>query len=197
MKNMKKMLLLSLMTLSVLGVSYAVDAEEQMPSENQPVEEKKTEVKQPVEKTIYGHDEMIILPQLGNMLVHAKLDTGAKTASLNALDLKIFTKNKEKWVRFQVESGKKYYEFPIKRMSRIKKRSGELDSFEAETSAERPVIELEICMGDQRRKLEVNLTDRSHFIFPVLIGKIGLTKLKAIVDPSVSKLTTPTCPTVK
>lgn len=191
------MLLLSLMTLSVLGVSYAVDAEEQMPSENQPVEEKKTEVKQPVEKTIYGHDEMIILPQLGNMLVHAKLDTGAKTASLNALDLKIFTKNKEKWVRFQVESGKKYYEFPIKRMSRIKKRSGELDSFEAETSAERPVIELEICMGDQRRKLEVNLTDRSHFIFPVLIGKIGLTKLKAIVDPSVSKLTTPTCPTVK
>lgn len=197
MKNMKKMLLLSLIMLPVFGMSYAAEAEELKPSDSQPVDEQKAEVKPQVVKTIYGHDEMIILPQLGNMTLHAKLDTGAKTASLNALDLKIFTKNKEKWVRFQVENGKKYYEFPIKRMSRIKKRSGELDSPDAETSAERPVIELDICMGEQRRKLEVNLTDRSHFIFPILIGKIGLTKLNAIVDPSVSKVSTPTCPTTK
>ncbi len=198
MKNMKRTLLLSLMMLPVFGVSYAVDVEEQQLLDNQPIiEEKKADVKPIIEKSIYGHDEKVILPQLGNMTLHAKLDTGAKTASLNALDLKIFTKNKEKWVRFQVESGKKYYEFPIKRMSRIKKRSGEIDSPNDSTSAERPVIELEICMGNQKKKLEVNLIDRTHFIFPILIGKIGLTKLKAIVDPSVSKLSTPTCPTTK
>jgi hypothetical protein len=200
MKNMRGMLLLSLMTLPVFGASYAEDAvetAEQKPAEVQVAEEVKVVEKPVVEKKIYGHDEMVILPQLGNMSLHAKLDTGAKTASLNALDLKIFTKNKEKWVRFQVESGKKYYEFPIKRMSRIKKRSGEIDSPNDETSAERPVIELEICMGDQKKKLEVNLTDRAHFTFPILIGKIGLTKLKAIVDPSASKLSTPICPTTK
>lgn len=197
MRNMKKTLLLSFMTLSVVGVSYANNTDEQASSNNQTVEDKKVEQKSIIDKKIYGHDEMIILPQLGNLSLHAKLDTGAKTASLNALDLKIFTKNKEKWVRFQVESGKKYYEFPIKRMSRIKKRSGELTSPEAETSAERPVIELDICMGDQKRKLEVNLTNRSHFTFPILIGKIGLTKFQAIVDPSVSKLSTPICPTTK
>lgn len=197
MKNMKGMLLLSLMTLPVFCMSYAVDTVEKQPMATQSIEEKKVEVKPVIEKTVYGHDEMVILPQLGNMSLHAKLDTGAKTASLNALDLKIFTKNKEKWVRFQVESGKKYYEFPIKRMSRIKKRSNDMCSLDDDTASERPVIELEVCLGDQKKKLEVNLTNRAHFAFPILIGKIGLTKLKAIVDPSASKLSTPTCSTTK
>ncbi|GAA5098524.1 ATP-dependent zinc protease family protein [Wohlfahrtiimonas larvae] len=197
MSNMKKMILLSLVTFSTLAVSYADKQEEQVESGAQAIADEKIEAKPEITKVIYGHDEIVILPQLGNMSLPAKLDTGAKTASLNALDLKIFTKNKEKWVRFQVESGKKYYEFPIKRMSRIKKRSGEIESPDASTSAERPVIELEVCMGDQRKKLEVNLTDRTHFTFPLLIGKIGLTKLKAIVDPSVSKLSKPICPTTK
>lgn len=197
MKNMKRMLLLSLMTLPVLGMSFAVEAETQPVKESSAVEEQKAEEKPMVEKTVYGHDEMVILPELGNMTLHAKLDTGAKTASLSALDLKIFTKNKEKWVRFQVENGKKYYEFPIKRMSRIKKRSGEMLTPDDDTSAERPVIQLEVCMGNQKKKIEVNLVDRSRFNFPFLIGKIGLIKLKAVVDPSASKLSSPTCSATK
>lgn len=170
----------------MFGLGYSLEAEER-------TEEPKVEEKPLVTKTVYGHDETVILPQLGDLVIHAKLDTGAKTASLSAQDLKIFTKNKEKWVRFQLESGKKYYEFPIKRMSRIKKRSGEINVGNDATYSERPVIELEVCLGDQRKKLEVNLTDRSRFKFQFLIGKIGLMKLKAIVDPAEAQLSTPTC----
>lgn len=195
MRNLKGKLLLSLMMLPVLGVSNA-STDEQIVEESTVVEVV-SDAKPVVEKTIYGHDEKVILPQLNDLVVKTKLDTGAATASLNALDLKIFTKKKEKWVRFQLESGKRYYEFPIKRMSRIKKRSGEIDNAGEATFAERPVIELDVCLGEQKKKLEVNLTDRSRFTFPFLIGRIGLVKLKAIVDPSVSKTTTSVCPTTK
>lgn len=191
MKKFQKLLMLSVMAMPVFGVGFSTENKEEVVVE-QPITEKPA-----VKKTIYGHDEIVILPQLGNLEVHAKLDTGAKTASLSAKDLKIFTKNKDKWVRFQLEGSKKHYEFPVKRMSRIKKRSGEIISLEDETYSERPVIELEVCLGNERKKLEVNLTDRSRFKFQFLIGKIGLTKLKAIVDPSAAKLSTPTCPTVK
>lgn len=199
MKNFKRLLQVSALTLPMLSIGYSVEAEEQK-AEEQPVEAPKVEEKPIVKKTIYGHDEDVMLPQLGDLVLHAKLDTGAKTASLSAQDLKIFTKKKEKWVRFQLENGKKYYEFPIKRMSRIKNRSGEIDSSDdgnSSTYSERPVIELELCLGDQRKKLEVNLTDRSRFKFQFLIGRIGLMKLKAIVDPSESKLSTPICSTEK
>ncbi|MGL4673473.1 MAG: hypothetical protein ACRCXK_01295, partial [Wohlfahrtiimonas sp.] len=79
MRNMKRMLLLSLITLPVFGVSYAegaVETAEIKPAESQVAEEVKVVEKPVVEKVIYGHDEMVILPQLGNMSLHAKLDTG-------------------------------------------------------------------------------------------------------------------------
>lgn len=195
MKNFKRLLQVSILTLPMLSIGYSVETDEPKSESETP----KVEEKPVIQKTTYGHDESIILPQLGDLVLHAKLDTGAKTASLSAQDLKIFTKKKEKWVRFQLENGKKYYEFPIKRMSRIKNRSGEIDSTNENSStySERPVIELDVCLGSQRKKLEVNLTDRSRFKFQFLIGKIGLMKLKAIVDPAESKLSTPTCPTAK
>ncbi len=198
MKKAKGLLLLTMMALPMLGNSFASE-EKKEEAEIVETEKEKVEVAKPEkveEKTVYGHDEIIILPEFGNLQIHAKLDTGARTASLSARDLKIFTKNKDKWVRFQLEDSKKTYEFPIKRMSRIKKRAAEMESPD-DTYTERPVIELEVCLGSQRKKLEVNLTDRSRFKFQFLIGKIGLTKLKAIVDPSVAEISTPSCPTVK
>lgn len=149
------------------------------------------------DKNVFGHDEIIILPQLKDLQVHAKLDTGAKTASLSAQDLKLFTKNKETWVRFQLEGKKKSYEFPVKRISRIKKREGEMCSPDDATYTERPVIELQVCLGNQSKTIEVNLEDRSRFDYQLLIGKVGLTELKAIVDPSISEVSKPDCSAVK
>jgi hypothetical protein len=48
----------------------------------------------------------------------------------------------------------------------------------------RPVIELDICMGQARRSIEVNLTDRSAFQYPLLIGSEALKRFDALVDPS-------------
>jgi hypothetical protein len=48
----------------------------------------------------------------------------------------------------------------------------------------RPVIELDICMGTALRSIEVNLTDRSAFQYPLLIGSEALKRFDALVDPS-------------
>lgn len=48
----------------------------------------------------------------------------------------------------------------------------------------RPVIELDICMGSALRSIEVNLTDRSAFQYPLLIGSEALKRFDALVDPS-------------
>ncbi|WP_018123085.1 ATP-dependent zinc protease family protein [Wohlfahrtiimonas chitiniclastica] len=183
MKTISKFLLL----FPLFFAPVLAEEKSDQPTESTPVQ------KPEVVKHVYGHDEQVVLPQLNNIQLHAKLDTGAKTASLSAKEIKIFTKNKEKWVRFQLEKNNKTYEFPIKRMSRIKNREGERMHEGVPTSSERPVIELEICLGNQSKKMEVNLQDRSRFQYPILIGKVGLIKLKAVVDPALSETTQPNC----
>jgi len=39
-------------------------------------------------------------------------------------------------------------------------------------------------MGKTKRSIEVNLTDRSAFQYPLLIGSDALTRFDALVDPS-------------
>jgi hypothetical protein len=80
--------------------------------------------------------------------VAAKLDTGAKTASLSARDIKRFKRNGE-WVRFYLAIDAAHshpIERPLARVSKIKRRAGDYDP-RGKAYTARPVIELDICMG--------------------------------------------------
>ncbi len=48
----------------------------------------------------------------------------------------------------------------------------------------RPMVMLTVCMGRRAEQIEVNLTDRSDFSYPLLIGADALKRLGAVVDPS-------------
>lgn len=138
------------------------------------------------DKTVYGLNEYVSLADL-NLQVAAKLDTGAKTASLSARDIKRFKRDGETWVRFYLaidDAHEHPIERPLARISKIKRRAGDYDPGEGKTYTARPVIELEVCMGKARRNIEVNLTDRSAFQYPLLIGSEALKRLDALVDPS-------------
>ncbi len=138
------------------------------------------------EKTVYGLNEYVSLNDL-DLEVAAKLDTGAKTASLSARDIKRFKRDGETWVRFYLaidEAHEHAIERPLARISKIKRRAGDFDPEEGKTYTARPVIELELCMGKALRTIEVNLTDRSAFQYPLLIGSEALKRLDAVVDPS-------------
>lgn len=51
------------------------------------------------EKNIYGLNEHVYIADI-DMHMSAKLDTGAKTASLSARDIERFKRDGESWVRF-------------------------------------------------------------------------------------------------
>lgn len=138
------------------------------------------------EKTVYGLNEYVQVADI-NIEVAAKLDTGAKTASLSARDIERFKRNGEPWVRFYLaidDSHQHPLEKPLSRISKIKRRSGDVDPDESKSYTARPVIELDICMGKTLQSVEVNLTDRSAFQYPLLIGSEALKSFAALVDPS-------------
>lgn len=137
------------------------------------------------EPTLYGRYEYIKLPEIGETL-KAKMDTGALTASLSAKNIETFTRDGDEWVRFQLATdgaSKKVYEHKVARISKIKSRADE-DDKEEPTSAKRPVVDLEMCLGNVRRTVEVNLTDRSSFNYPLLIGAKALREFGAAVNPA-------------
>ncbi len=122
------------------------------------------------EKTVYGLNEYAKLAGI-DLEVAAKLDTGAKTA----------------WVRFYLAIDTAHshpIELPLARVSKIKRRAGDYDPDEDKNYTARPVIALDICMGSALRSIEVNLTDRSAFQYPLLIGSEALKRFDALVDPS-------------
>ena len=140
------------------------------------------------EPTLYGRYEYIKLPEIGETL-QAKMDTGALTASLSAKNIELFTRDGEEWVRFVLATkgaSSKVYEHKVARISKIKSRADEDEDKDEPVSAKRPVVDLEMCLGDVKRTVEVNLTDRSSFNYPLLIGAKALREFGAAVNPASS-----------
>lgn len=154
------------------------------------------------EPTLFGRYEQIKIEDLGKTL-KAKMDTGAMTASLSATDIERFERDGEDWVRFRLAvegAGDTLYERPLARIAEIKTRAEEADPDDdtdlerGPDVAERPVVEMQLCIGNQLQDAEVNLTDRSHFRYPLLIGATAIRDLEAAIDPA-QKYTAgrPTC----
>lgn len=140
------------------------------------------------ERAILGWVEFVTLEPSG-IIAKAKLDTGAKTSSMHAEDIKYFTRDGKQWVRFRFEKKKrpaihgmpevprqkKIIEAPVKRIVRIKQHTVDF--------VERPAIDMKVKIGDQTYDAEFTLTDRDAFIYPVLLGRRFL-ESAVIVDPS-------------
>ncbi|WQG59776.1 ATP-dependent zinc protease [Pseudomonas sp. RTB3] len=138
------------------------------------------------EPTLYGRYEYIGVPEIGETL-QAKMDTGALTASLSAKDIEMFKRDGADWVRFRLATkgaSDKVYEHKVARISKIKTRSEEDDDKDETSVTKRPVIDLELCLGKVKRTVEVNLTDRSSFNYPLLIGAKALREFGAAVNPA-------------
>lgn len=141
------------------------------------------------EPTLYGRYEHIRLTDIGKTLP-AKMDTGAMTASLSARDIEQFERDGRDWVRFRLAvdgADDTLYEHPLLGISRIKTRAEEgagVVSGDEPPRAERPLIGLQLCIGDQLHEAQVNLTDRSHFSYPLLIGAETIRELNAAIDPA-------------
>ena len=128
---------------------------------------------------ILGYIEWVDLLIDEGLRFKARIDTGAKTTSMHAEDLKPFERDGERWLQFTIPNGRDgkpvVVKKPIKRMVRIKQHKTENDR--------RYVVEMRLAIGDIEQKVEATINDRSKFIYPILIGRNFLDG-KAIVDVS-------------
>lgn len=97
--------------------------------------------------------------------ITAKLDTGAKSASINASQLHIVERSDARWVAFSLTSRGQQVEInaPVKRMARIRRAGTRV--------AERPVIDLKLCIAGHTEVVEFTLADRSGMDHQVLVGR--------------------------
>ena len=121
------------------------------------------------------------------IMLHAKLDTGARTSSIDARDPEYITRDGENWVRMSITNRDietVIIEAPIVRHSKIKRHFGK--------SQTRPVILLDLCIGNVRKKEEVNLVDRRGMNYELLIGRNFL-KDEFLIDPGATYSLSPDC----
>lgn len=126
-----------------------------------------------------------------NYDLKAKLDTGAKTSSIYATNIKPFKKDGKRWAKFTLllmdSRGNKHeidLERPRKRKANVKNHDGNHDS--------RYVVDLDVCFNGRRFVTEFTLADRNEYIYGILLGRQFL-KRAAIIDPDKTFLTTPSC----
>ena len=135
---------------------------------------------------ILGYQETALLPE-GDLMLNAKLDTGADYSSIDARDIETFEKDGEDWVRFRIvteDDDSASFERKVERVARIRSRTG--------PAIERPVVVMSICVGQLQRMVEVNLADREDFSTPLLIGRDFL-EAGVLVNSAAKNTQKPNC----
>lgn len=168
---------LLLFTMSPLAL-LASDNNDSKIQKEEPTKEKNIQTLD--SKIIIGATEMIkITPP--KITLKARIDTGATTTSIDARNITAFERDSKKWVKFSIFEGKKEHkmERPVSRTITIKRHGTE--------AQERFVIQMRVTAGDITQLIDVSLTDRSNYEYPILIGRNFL-KDYFIVDVSGSNL---------
>ncbi|KTD17996.1 ATP-dependent zinc protease family protein [Legionella jordanis] len=137
------------------------------------------------QKIIYGYVEKATLVDKG-MVLSAKLDTGAKSASLSAVDIHEVEKNGKPYLQFKVPGKNGEEEFTCEYVGKvkIKVRAGEHPSLQHHAEPiKRPVVLIDVKIGDKTRTIPVNLTNRKRFNYPLLLGRDAIIAFDGLVDP--------------
>ncbi len=127
---------------------------------------------------------MVALPDLTEARIPAKIDTGARTSSLHALEIERFDRDGHRWVRFLLDIGEGRSEPVTVEAPRADKRIVTSSNGEAQ---ERFIIRTTLELGELRFKAEFSLADRSDMKFPILIGRTALRR-RFLVDSGRSYL---------
>ncbi len=96
-----------------------------------------------------------------------KLDTGADVSSMHAEDIRLYKKDGKQMVDFvyrNAQGDKKSFTRQVVRMMTVKAKHGE-------KANHRPVVKMEVQLGDIRKTIKVNLQDRSRFEYSMILGK--------------------------
>ena len=137
-------------------------------------------------KTVVGSEEWVSLGELNIPYVKARVDSGAKTSSLHAVNIQPFQKDNETWVNFDV--------FPIQNdgKRKISCKALVIDKRVVKSSSgnreHRYVVRTSISLNDKVWDVELTLTNRDSMGYRMLLGREAMMG-RIVVDPAESFLT--------
>ncbi|MBW8640193.1 RimK/LysX family protein [Hoeflea sp. WL0058] len=152
----------------------------------------KAAMNKPVRKSpeIIGWRENVSLPELGLQRLAAKIDTGARTSALHAVNQRIVMRDDVQCVEFTIPVGNRRSTnivfAPLVGEREIKNSSG--------VSERRLVVYTSLVMGRHRWRIEVSLTNRERMEYDIIIGRTAIRKRGILVDPGRSFLLDPVQP---
>ncbi len=121
------------------------------------------------ELPVIGWREWLGLPDLGVKAIKVKVDSGARSSSLHAFELKKFKRNEETWVRFQVHPEQRTDKPSIEVEAKVLEfRSVRSSSGKATM---RPVIITRVALMGQAWPIELTLASRDEMGFRMLLGR--------------------------
>ena len=124
------------------------------------------------QKSIIGWREWVALPDLKIPAIKAKIDTGAKTSSLHAFDIRVFEADGGQKVRFGIHPLQRntdiviYCEADIKELRTVTDSGGHSEA--------RYVICTTLSLGNQRWPIEMTLARRDNMKYRMLLGRSAL-----------------------
>lgn len=133
-------------------------------------------------KTTVGWNELVDLPTWSIKGLRAKIDTGAKTSSLDVDHIELIGDNK---VKFNVVLSKRTRARKVSVIAKISKIAKVKSS--PIHNEERVFVKTKLKLGPVEKEIELNLIDRSNLVYRMLIGRSAL-KPDFLVDVSHSHL---------
>ncbi|MEQ5815156.1 ATP-dependent zinc protease [Marinobacter sp. NFXS11] len=136
-----------------------------------------------------GYVEWVVM-QDTSLRLKARLDTGAKTSSLHAVNVEPFERDGDEWVSFQIPLGDHEdqptegeldhedvileFERPVERTVLIKRKGA--------PSQKRYVVMMDFCIAGTTHTTQFSLTDRSKFSYPALLGRRFMRDDNILID---------------
>ncbi|MBP8156801.1 MAG: ATP-dependent zinc protease, partial [Flavobacterium sp.] len=131
-------------------------------------------------KIILGSEEWCSFPELGIPTIKARVDSGAKTSALHAINIAPFKKEGQNWVKFDINPIQNnvktviHCEAPLVDKRVVKSSSGFRE--------ERYVIQTNLEIGNSNWLIEMTLTNRDSMGFRMLLGREAMSG-RVLVDP--------------
>lgn len=126
-----------------------------------------------------GWREWVRLPDLGDAVVKAKVDTGARTSTLHAFNVSESERDGRAWVKFAFHPNQRdestiHAEAPLVDRRTVTPSNGQ--------SELRYVVGAEVVIDDEPVSIELTLTNRDAMGFRMLLGRRAL-RGRFVVDP--------------
>ena len=134
-------------------------------------------------RIVTGCEERCAFPQLGVPAIKARVDSGARTSALHAVNIQPVKRQGNRWVSFEIHPLQKDRSTVVRCEAEVIDRGVVKNS--GGYSEKRYVIKTGFRLGDDEWEIELTLTNRDSMGYRMLLGREAMGD-RMLVDPSAS-----------